>query len=244
MSENQNPQGNQWPQNQQPYGGPQYGQVGTPLPRYDVGSPWKELAGMDFKQTALICLGVSLFCIAFGFILSGAMTQFFGIVAILSNAFLFALLFSKMVPYIKNPTSGLTATIALCVYVVGQILYLFKVASLSVDDLFNVGGFLKFLGIVTFLSYGCVAYALLSCGSKLKHFTLRSVVMLLGIGLTVSSVGGLCLLGSSLSAFGAALFFIMIGGLMVLIAWIMLLVKLVGSTPIRDPYALPGDPVQ
>lgn len=229
------------PQYQQPYGQPQYGPVKTPLPRYNVGSPWSDLANLDFKQIALICLGVSLCCGVIGIMASGGFSSVLSVISTLSNGVLFALIFSRLIPYIKdNAQFSMIALIGIGLYVIGGIVVLFaKPTSLS-----GIGSFLKVIAILGFLSYGGVAAALLLCGSKLKHFSLRSIVMLFGIGMIIMALGCLFLLGSSLGALGTAGTFALIGGLIVLVADIMLLIKLIGSEPIEDPYALPGEPLQ
>lgn len=243
MEQNQfNPGQFQQPQPQyQPQGFQPQGFQTIPLPRYDVMGLWKSLAALDFKQMALIGVGAWILFWVIGIMAS---TTIFGLLKNLAAVFIIFMVFSKVAPFLKNNSLiGILLIAGGALFLISDIYQM----TLKIDTYEGAMSFLDNLKTIAFLSfagYGCIAAGMLMTGFSLKHFTLRPVVLLYGIAYAFITLGSLFLFGSSLSAYGTFGIFAFIGGLIILAALIVLLIKVLGSAPIMDPYALPGEPIQ
>jgi hypothetical protein len=207
------------------------------MPRYAIGSPWDKLGELNFKQVVLICVGVSIFSIVVKMIASGAASNVFGLISTLSNSMIFLMFGAKLLPYIKdNSKVAILLLAGVGVFILTTLIGMF----ISVD-LGNVVSTIRLLGVLSLVGYGVIAAALLMIVFSLKHFDLRTVIMLYGIGYAIMAVGSLFLFGGSLGAWGTYGIFAGIGGIIVLVGLIMLLVKVLSSKPIEDPYSLPFD---
>lgn len=238
----QQPQPQYQPQGFQPQGFPPQGFQTIPLPRYNVSGIWQSLAALDFKTMSLAGVGAWIFCFVISLMTSGTVNNIFNLLQSISAAFIICLVFSKVAPYLKNNNVvGLLVLIGSALFVIGSIVGIIAIKNLSYT---NLGSTIKLMGLFGVAGYGAVAAGMLMTGFSLKHFSLRPVVLLYGIGYAFVTLGSLFLFGSSLSAFGTYGLFAGIGGFVVLAALIVLLIKALGSSPIMDPYALPGEPIQ
>ena len=212
-----------------------------PLPRYDVMGLWKSLAALDFKQMALIGVGAWILFWVIGMMAS---TFVFSLLKDVAAVFIIFLVFSKVAPFLKNNSLiGILLIAGGALFLISDIYTM----TLKVDTYagaMNLLDNLKTIAFLSFAGYGCIAAGMLMTGFSLKHFTLRPVVLLYGIAYAFITLGSLFLFGSSLSAYGTFGIFAVIGGLIILAALIVLLIKVLGSAPIMDPYALPGEPIQ
>jgi len=243
MEQNQfNPGQFQQPQPQyQPQGFQPQGFQTIPLPRYDVMGLWKSLAALDFKQMALIGVGAWILFWVIGMMAS---TTIFSLLKDVAAVFIIFLVFSKVAPFLKNNSLiGILLIAGGALFLISDI-YTMTLKVDTYEGAMNLLDNLKTIAFLSFAGYGCIAAGMLMTGFSLKHFTLRPVVLLYGIAYAFITLGSLFLFGSSLSAYGTFGIFAVIGGLIILAALIVLLIKVLGSAPIMDPYALPGEPIQ
>lgn len=212
------------------------------LPRYDVMGLWKSLAALDFKTMSLVGIGAWIFCFVLKLI---GTSSFFTVLQDIAAVFIIFLLFSKVAAYLKNNNLvGILLIAGAALFIISDIISLTSLKVDSYASLSDLMSKLKMIAFLSFAGYGCMAAGMLMTGFSLKHFSLRPVVLLYGIAYAFVTVGSLFLFGGSLAAYGTFGIFAVIGGLIILAALVVLLIKVLSSSPILDPYALPGEPIK
>jgi hypothetical protein len=173
-----------------------------------------------------------------------ASTTIFSMLKDVAAVFIIFMVFSKVAPFLKNNSLiGILLIAGGALFLISDI-YTMTLKVDTYEGAMNLLDNLKTIAFLSFAGYGCIAAGMLMTGFSLKHFTLRPIVLLYGIAYAFITLGSLFLFGSSLSAYGTFGIFAVIGGLIILAALIVLLIKVLGSAPIMDPYALPGEPIQ
>ena len=223
---------------------PQYQPQGfqtIPLPRYEVNGIWNFIANMNFKTMSLIGTGIwllfwvlsisTIFSSIAALSISGLKTA--AIYALVSDAaciFVILLVCSKIVAYLKSNIIGILILVGAGLLLLSDIINLIQVAGL---DIYNVSNYSNTVpSAIGFFGKAAIAVGLMMTIFTLKHFSLRVVVILFGITYICYTLGVIIGL------------FAVIGFLIAIATFIVLLIKVLGSAPIMDPYALPGEPIQ